>query len=284
MLSIKDTTSRTITEITIVVILSSVLYLHIYWSEFNIRVFEYANFYDVVVATGVLLVSSIMYGILGVMTSFLYTFHLNLEPGRGANTKIGQFSVPLLVTKKHDIRLHIKYVIIGIFFLLLLLIWYKAPQPNKRFFFPGFFALSFGTLIITIEYFNTKFLYEIKDYRARHLIMYILLSMLGSSFSLGEFHAEKILNNDPDILYDVKTGHKYLGHVNGYFFFITPDNSKIVIAKTTTYGELMLTTSKSKNDIQPPKPKNTDPKTENTDPKTENTDPKTENTDNIIEK
>ena len=101
--------------------------------------------------------------------------------------------------------------------------------------------------------------------------------MLGSSFSLGEFHAEKILNNDPDILYDVKTGHKYLGHVNGYFFFITPDNSKIVIAKTTTYGELMLTTSKSKNDIQPPKPKNTDPKTENTDPKTENT-------DNIIEK
>ena len=193
MLSIKDTTSRTITEITIVVILSSVLYLHIYWSEFNIRVFEYANFYDVVVATGVLLVSSIMYGILGVMTSFLYTFHLNLEPGRGANTKIGQFSVPLLVTKKHDIRLHIKYVIIGIFFLLLLLIWYKAPQPNKRFFFPGFFALSFGTLIITIEYFNTKFLYEIKDYRARHLIMYILLSIclvlpfLSENFMLKKY-------------------------------------------------------------------------------------------------
>ena len=209
----------------------------------------------------------------------------------GANTKIGQFSVPLLVTKKHDIRLHIKYVIIGIFFLFLLLIWYKAPQPNKRIFFPGFFAVSFFTLIITIEYFNTKFLYEIKDYRARHLIMYILLSMLGSSFSLGEFHAEKILNNDPDILYDVKTGHKYLGHVNGYFFFITPDNSKIVIAKTTTYGELVLTTSKFKNDIQPPKTKNPDPKTKNPDPKTKNPDPKTknpdpktENPDNIIEK
>ena len=56
----------------------------------------------------------------------------------------------------------------------------------------------------------------------------------------GKVRADEILNDAPSTLYEVGSGRKYLGYINGYFFFLSSDNSTLVMNKASSVGSLEL--------------------------------------------
>ena len=69
---------------------------------------------------------------------------------------------------------------------------------------------------------------------------------ISTSYLFGKDRAKAILDGGPKTLYEVESERKYLGHTNGYFFFLSPDNSKITVIRAKSHGNLVLTRNVSK--------------------------------------
>lgn len=216
-----------LTQIVGVGVVAGIMYLWAYWSTFGIIIFEYANFKDIITATIILLGSALAFVFLGFVSGALLP--PQLEPGGGAQTRIGQFFL-----RRKSV---IKQVIATFYWLGLIVLWFVS-FPYKTLIFSSLFSLGFSILIQ-----DSEFLSEIKHTRIRSVLISILLFAISFSYLFGKDRAEAILNGGPGILYEVGSGRKYLGHTSGYFFLLAPDNSKVIISRAKSRDELVLTTN-----------------------------------------
>lgn len=214
--------------ILIVGIISSILYLWGYWHTFGIVIFEYANIQDIVTTASI--ITFLSFGIfatigllLGTLTSSISEMDKEFAPGAGRNTKIGQF------------LWRYKAIIFVIYIGILAYAWVYMPLPRKTIIFPWLFIFGFGPIFQ-----HTKFLSDIKDYRIRNILIYLSLFMIPSSYLYGKLHAQEILDSKPATFYEAESKRKYLGHTNGYFFFLSPDNSKVFIIRSKSLKHLVL--------------------------------------------
>ena len=88
--------------------------------------------------------------------------------------------------------------------------------------------------------YESGFLSEIKHNRVRVILIYILFFAISSSYFFGKDRAQKILEGGPNTLCEAESGRKYLGHTNGYFFLLSPDNSKVSIIRAKSLNNLVL--------------------------------------------
>lgn len=191
-----------------------VLYLFAYGSSFNINVFEFANFSDLLRVSIIPVSSTFFFVLIGM---FLSEHTLpKLPEGEGSNTKIGEF-----LNK-------IKWLGIILYWALLLLLIFSSNE-NKWITIP-FVAMFFPYLLLK----NTMFLQEIKSDSIRSLLIMSFSLLPIFSFSQGKINANKILNNKEykyvESVADI-SHVKFLGYIGEYLFFSSFDNSKIILQK-----------------------------------------------------
>ena len=233
-MGLKDITEISI-PLSIIGMISAVLYLYGYWDTFGIDILQYAKFEDIIIATGSLIAYEKLIPIsLGIFYGVLQTKVLfpKLEPGGGNNIKIAQFFLQ---------NTQAKCLGLLIIFVIGLLIWLFVPTSVKMHLFPVVFAIPLSTIICN----NTNFLSVIKDYTIRSTIVVVLLYTLSGAYLFGKNKAESILNDSPNTLYETKSKRKYLGYVNGYFFLLSPDNSETTILRAKSLDSLVLSHDES---------------------------------------
>ena len=231
--------SQDIGKITIQILIlggaASILYLWGYWHTFGIIIFEYANFKDIITATGILLGLTLFPGFVGAFISTFILWPLKLEPGAGAKSREGQ------------VLLRWKYIILVIYLLILLATWFYMPFPQKLYFFPGWFSIGFSIIAQ-----NFGFLSEVEDYRIQGLLTFIVLYVASAAYPAGEYRAKTILDDHPKTFYEIGSKRKYLGYANGYFFLLSPDNSKVTINRAKSIDSFVLTRVEKK-EVEPKK-------------------------------
>ena len=207
-------------------VLTSVLYLWAYWSTFGVPIFEYANLKDIITGTVILLGSSfaIPFAVLTIRELMLP----KLKPIPITETKIGQFSW------------RIRPIISLLYFIFLAILWFSS-FTNKILLFPPLLAIG---VQIPIE--KSGFLSDIEDKGIRSILIYLFVCAISFSYLSGKSRAEAILNDEPETLYEVKSGRKYLGYTNGYFFFLSPDNSKVIMDRASSRDSLVLISAANK--------------------------------------
>ena len=207
-------------------VLTSILYLWAYWSTFGIPIFEYANLKDIITGTVILLGSSfaIPFAVLTIRELMLP----KLKPIPITETKIGQF------------LWRIGPIISLLYFVFLAILWFSS-FTNKKLIFPPLLAIYVQT---PIE--KSGFLSDIEDKGIRSILIYLFVCAISFSYLSGKSRAEAILNDGSETLYEVKSGRKYLGHTNGYFFFLSPDNSKVIMNKASSRDSLVLVSAANK--------------------------------------
>ncbi|MBU0926048.1 hypothetical protein KKG81_14270 [bacterium] len=206
-----------------------VLYLFAYWSFFNINVFEFANFSDLLRVSIIPVSSAFFFVLIGM---FLSQYTLPKFPeGEGSNTKIGKF-----LNK-------IKWLGI-IFYWVLLLLLIFSNNENKWITIP-FFAMFFPYLILK----DTPFLQEIKSDSIRSLLIMSFSILPIFSFCQGKINANKILNNkEYKYLESVaEVSHaKFLGYIGEYLIFSSFDNSKIILQKIPDEAIILIQSNELK--------------------------------------
>ena len=215
-------------------VLTSVLYLQAYWSTFGVPIFEYANIKDIITGTIILLGSSLVFSFAGMILSELTNpraiiRELTSQKWKNRSiteTKIGQFLWRLK----------------PIYYFLLLVFWFSSISTiNKMFFFPLLLVLGFQA---PIE--KSGFLSDIENKNIRSVLICFFIFAIGFSYFFGKSRAEYILNDEPSTLYEVGSKRKYLGYTNGYFFFLSPDNSKIIMNRASSRDSLLLISAANK--------------------------------------
>lgn len=203
-------------------VLTSILYLWAYWSTFGIPIFEYANLKDIITGTVILLGSSLAVLFAGLIIRELML--PKLKPIPITETKTGQFLWRL------------KPIISVLYFFLLGMLWFSSiSTTTKMILFPPLLAIFIQA---PIE--KSGFLSDIENKGIRSVLIYFFVFAISFSYFSGKSRAEAILNDGSETLYEVKSGRKYLGYTNGYFFFLSPDNSKVIMNKASSRDSLVL--------------------------------------------
>ena len=219
---------RVLAQISGVGVLASVLYLQAYWSTFGIPIFEYANLKDIITGTVILLGSS-----LAALFTVLIIRELMLPKWKNrpiAETKTGQFLWQLMP------------IISLLYFLFLLMFFFSSISiTSKKILFPPLLAIGVQT---PIE--KSGFLSDIENKGIRSVLIYFFIFAISFSYFSGKTRAEAILNDEPSTLYEVGSGRKYLGHTNGYFFFLSSDNSKVIMNRASSRDSLVLISATNK--------------------------------------
>ena len=207
-------------------VLTSVLYLWAYWSTFGVPIFEYANLKDIITGTIILLASSfaIPFALLTIRELMLP----KCKPRPITKTKIGQFLWRL------------GPIVSLLYFIFLAILWFSS-FTNKIILFPPLLAIGVQN---PIE--KSGFLSDIENKGIRSILIYLFVCAISFSYLFGKSRAEAILNDGPATLYEIGSGRKYLGYTNGYFFFLSPDNSKVIMNRASARDSLVLISAASK--------------------------------------
>ena len=280
MLSSQDMRGVTI-QIICFGIAVSILYLLGYWSTFGINVFEYANFKDIIIVAGISMSSGLVFYIIGCILGVLISPDEEPEEYEGyaeeiekieqklENYKIEGFESPEdkeqkleeITRELREVEQKLKereeqeerdetrrerflYLIFGtkiglfIYWIAVAIIGFVS-FPYKTFIFALLFAQ--GSLFLV---WDSEFLYEIKSTAIRRVLIMTLFFAIGSSYFFGKDQAKKVLDNGPKTFYEVGSRRKYLGHTNGYFFLLSPDNSEVTIIRSKFQKNLVLTRDK----------------------------------------
>lgn len=219
---------RVLAQISGVGVISSVLYLQAYWSTFGVPIFEYANLKDIITGTVILLGSSLAFLFAGLIIRELML--PKWKPRPITETKIGQFLwrfIPIISPLY--------------FFLLLMLLLSSISVTSKMILFPPLLAIGIQA---PIE--KSGFLSDVENKGIRSVLIYFFVLAISFSYFLGKSRAEAILNDGSATFYEIGSGRKYLGYTNGYFFFLSPDNSKVIMNRASSRDSLVLTSAANK--------------------------------------
>lgn len=250
-------------------VISGILYLHGYWSTFGITIFEYANFKDIIIASIIIVGLGLVFAFLGIILGILITPYQKIEETHQkienykesgdhedleeAKQRLAEVKKTLLVrfcTRIYETKLCkflLKRGLLIIIYLIGLVVIGVISFPSKTVIFGGLSGLG-GIFIVS----DSEFLSEIKHSAIRGILIYILFFAISTSYFFGKDRANAILDDGPKTLYEVESERKYLGHTNGYFFLLSPDNSKVTVIRAKSLGDLVLTRNVSK----PPKKNN----------------------------
>ena len=242
---------RVAVKISVLGLASGTLYLWAYWSKFGINVFSYAGILDLVN-------SAIIPSGAGLFLASIHCISQLIVSTWGDEAKAGTierktttiWGTPLPLPSILDVMFFMLYV--TAIYTLTTLLTYRYPLqfllPLKLFAIPLLFAFVVQ-ILMTIRGLN--FLPEISSANIRSALIFTLLFAPPYAGLRGEYDAESVLTGSKSTLYEVSSGHKYVGYVTGYFFFLSPDNSKIIIRNAKFHKNLELTSFPSKN---PPDP------------------------------
>ena len=257
---------RVVAKISVVGLASGILYLWAYWSKFGINIFSYASILDLVNSAIIPLGTGLFFAaIYWVGYMLISTWDDGARAGiiERKTTTIGEISFPR--PSILDGVLFLVYLVA--IFMLMMFLANRYPLyfvfPFKVLIFPVLFALVVGSVVqflIRIGEFDP--LPEISNTNAVQLLMQFRgfnplpeISNTNTRFALivtllfappyaglrGEYDAESLLMGRKSTLYEVSSGHKYIGYVSGYFFFLSSDNSKITIKNAKFHKTLELT-------------------------------------------
>ena len=232
---------RVVAKISVVGLASGILYLWAYWSKFGINVFSYAGILDLVnsaiipSAAGLFLAS--IYCISQLIVS---TWGDEAEAGTIKRKTTTIWGAPFPLPSILDIMFYILYV--TAIYILAELLAYRYPLqlalPFKLFAIPLLFAFVVQTLMAIR---GLNFLPEISSTNIRSALIFTLLFVPLYAGLRGEYDAEAVLTGSKSTLYEISSGHKYIGYVSGYFFFLSSDNSKVIIRSAKFHKNLELT-------------------------------------------
>lgn len=206
-----------------------ILYLWGYWSSFEINVFEYAGFSDLIKVAIIPVGSVFIFTLIGFLLGEYTVIPISKTAGDERNDSV--FKYFMVKTKW--------FWIIIYWSLLIFTILINHPEKWK----------ILPLVAVGVPYFflkKSKFLIELTNESVRSFLI-ISISMLPIfSFCQGKQNAYKIINNSQYMFTPSIAGlqhAKYLGHVAEYIFFISRDNSTIVFQKTTESPLLLIISS-----------------------------------------
>lgn len=206
------------------VVLCGVMYLWGYWSTFNINIFEYAAWFD--------LLSSALIPIAGLILVIPFLALANAV--FSGSWKARESALTGYELKAAIAAFSVVYVTLGSIIML-------VPFSLLKWRIVAMFVAPITALVL---FFVTKFSAVALTTRDKAIIATIYLAMAMSA-PLGKIRAGVILEEPDDgpkrVNYEASTGHKYLGHANGYYFFLTRDNIHVIVSRADSHGDLKLT-------------------------------------------
>lgn len=194
-----------------------VLYLWGYWGSFEINIFEYADFSDLVKVAIIPVGSTFVFILLG----FFFGAHSPkpvLPEGGGRDTIFGRF-----------LNKTIWVWISGYWVILLFLI--STDYPGKWKVIP-----IVGMIFPFIQLKSTEFLGGIRSDSVRSILIMSFCFLPIYSFCQGKINASEIIIGKSYKYVESIAGMKnvkFIGHVGQNIFLLSEDNSKLVIQKLT---------------------------------------------------
>ena len=217
-----------------------VCYLIGYWGAFQINVFEYISFSDVVKLAIHPLLTSLVFFLAGVASSELL-LSSRLPPGGGSKTVVSQFGFK-----------HWRIVFAGLI-LIIVLVAIFAPEPGKWFVVAALLAL-FSTPLSHIS----EVIELLPNPRIRTTVLFLSLLLPAMSFAYGRQEAHRVKTGSANYFvnversklpleFDEKSQVAYLGLLGDLYVLREGKTGNIVFLRQRSDMPLFLIPMQSEN-------------------------------------
>lgn len=213
-------------------VLVSSLYLFGFWGTFKLNVLEFVGLAD--------LMKLALYPVAASLILFLPVYAVvevvrgeSLPPGGGADTKVGRFGL------KHW------RVIVAADIVLVLAVALFGTQPGK-WMVVAFLISYLGTPLSHLD----VFINLIPNPRARGIILFLLIFVLGGAFAFGKQEAHTITSGHAAYLFDLQSsglqlpagmdGLSYVGYLGENFVLYENSTKRVIFVKGKDRDLLVL--------------------------------------------
>ena len=213
--------SKIIYFVTPYALISSLLYLLGYWSTFDLNILEFISISDIIRLS----IYPIAVSIIFVIISFVVgTYYRSSTPTKKSTKWVAYIGILIIACIAHYKGYPIWWLLIGLFLTEII--------------YHGFYKLNL------LETF-------IPNKRAQSTVLWILIAVPILSFSYGKIHSNEILDGKKAQYVNVSIFKnqesfrnqehlKYIGLKGDYFFFLSIDNAKLYISKSSEVPILEL--------------------------------------------
>jgi len=210
--------SKTIYFVTPFALISSLLYLLGYWSTFDLNILEFISISDIIRLSIYPIAISIMSVIIGFVVGYYYSDSSHSStPTKKSTRWVAYIALLIIACVAYYKGYPYWWVVIGLFLIAII--------------HRGFNKLNL------LETF-------IPNQRAQSIVLLILIGVPILSFSFGKMHSNEILDGKKAQYVNVSIFKnqesfrnqehlKYIGLKGDYFFFLSIDNSKLYISKSS---------------------------------------------------
>ncbi|HUX80056.1 MAG TPA: hypothetical protein VMW10_09995 [Alphaproteobacteria bacterium] len=215
--------SKIIYFVTPYALISSLLYLLGYWSTFDLNILEFISISDIIRLSIYPIAVSVIFVIIGAVVGAYYSACSD-TPMKKSTKYVSYIGILIIACIAHYRGHPMWWLVIGLFLAEII--------------YHGFYKLNL------LETF-------IPNQRAQRIVLWILIAVPILSFSFGKMHSNEILDGKKAQYVNVSIFKnqesfrnqehlKYIGLKGDYFFFLSIDNAKLYISKSSEVPILEL--------------------------------------------